>query len=104
MKIYGVRDFIIVDNLLLKTKDINDKDTCSSQCHVPHLCLEVRNLGYDNLCQYIHSNLGIFIASNKSLITQKCSLFISRYIIHNLNEKEQSSIQNLYIRMLSLNR
>lgn len=52
MKIYGVRDFVIVDNLLLKTKDINDKGTCSSQCHVLRLCLEVRNLGYDNLCQY----------------------------------------------------
>lgn len=92
MKIYGVRDFVIVDNLLLKTKDINDKGTCSSQCHVLHLCLEVRNLGYDNLCQYIHSNLGIFIASSKFLITQKCSLLISQYVIHNLNEKGQFSI------------
>lgn len=92
MKIYEVRDFIIVDNLLLKTKGINDKGVCHSLCHVPRLCKESYILGHGNLCQYIHSHLGIFIASNKFLITQKCSLFISRYIIYNLNEKEQSSI------------
>lgn len=92
MKIYGVRDFIIVDNLLLKTKDINDKGACHSQCHVLHLCIESYTLGHGNLCQYIRSHLGIFIASNKFLITQKCSLFISQYVIHNLNEKEQFSI------------
>lgn len=92
MKIYGVRDFIIVDNLLLKTKDINNKVACHSQCHVLHLCIESYILGHGNLCRYIHSHLGIFIASNKFLITQKYSLFISQYIIYNLNEKEQSSI------------
>lgn len=92
MKIYGVRDFIIVDNLLLKTKDINNKVACHSQCHVLHLCVESYILGHGNLCQYIRSHLGIFIASNKFLITQKYSLFISQYIIYNLDEKEQFSI------------